>query len=110
MQGLGTKTFSNIDMKDTLDSFLDIVKNREGAVGVEWIRTGTKVLTGTKFGKLSLADLGFYNEINLWASLRLKGGSDEKTQFNIEKVTHLFPFLFNRLMTLYLPLLTLVNK
>lgn len=87
MQGLGTKTFNDVDLNESLDSLLDKVKNREGAIGVEWIRTGTKVLTGTKFGSLTLADLGFYNQITLWASLRLKGGAEQKSQFDATKVT-----------------------
>lgn len=87
MQGLGTKTFPEIDLNDTLDSFLDIVKNKEGALGVEWIRMGMgKVLTGTRFGKFKLSDLGLYNEITLWAALRLNGGAEQKSQFDAKKV------------------------
>mmetsp|Transcript_13638 Transcript_13638/g.21437 ORF Transcript_13638/g.21437 Transcript_13638/m.21437 type:complete len:340 (-) Transcript_13638:205-1224(-) len=88
MQGLGTKTFHGVPLTETVSELLLRIADQEGALGCDWIRSSVgKVLTGAKSGKFVIgSDLGFYNEMTLWGSLRLKGGAEAKSQFDDQKV------------------------
>eukprot|EP00488_Nonionellina_sp_1-RS-2012_P001508 TRINITY_DN2436_c0_g1_i1.p1 TRINITY_DN2436_c0_g1~~TRINITY_DN2436_c0_g1_i1.p1 ORF type:complete len:345 (-),score=92.06 TRINITY_DN2436_c0_g1_i1:140-1174(-) len=88
MGGRGTSTFQ-VDPTITVQSFLDMVIAKEGAVGIRIVTMG-KQLAPTRNGKeLTLADYGVYEGLNMHAALRLKGGAEGPSvsqHFDIKEV------------------------